>query len=99
MRVRRPARLRHHAQLNDLLIGRGSFLTFARSFSGHGTPQRRSVSRFRQRYSPTAAEAIVTMPMSAFGHNADIVLMPTNVPFRGRKADTEYRVNVTHVAF
>jgi hypothetical protein len=37
VRVRRPARLRHHAQLNDLLIGRGSFLTFGRSFSGHGT--------------------------------------------------------------
>jgi hypothetical protein len=37
VRVRRPARLRHHPQLNDLLIGRGSFLTFGRSFSGHGT--------------------------------------------------------------
>jgi len=27
--------LRHHAQLNDWLIGRGSFLVFGRSFSGN----------------------------------------------------------------
>ena len=29
--------LRHHAQLKDLLIGRGSFLTFARPCFGDGT--------------------------------------------------------------
>jgi hypothetical protein len=41
--VRAPARaLRHHAQINDLLIGRGSFLTFVRSFSDHGTSKLKS---------------------------------------------------------
>jgi hypothetical protein len=37
VRVHRPAHLRHHAQFNDLLIGRGSFWAFGRSFSGCGT--------------------------------------------------------------
>ena len=41
--MRAPARaLRHHAQINDLLIGRGSFLTFVRSFSDHGTSKLKS---------------------------------------------------------
>ena len=68
MRVRRPARLRHHAQLNDLLIGRGSFLTFGRSFSGHGTTAKTlgltiqaTLLAHRRRGDR------ITMPMSAFG--------------------------------
>jgi len=43
---RSPARASsHHAQLNDRLIGRGSFLTFARSFSGQWNIGRQSGRR------------------------------------------------------
>ena len=43
-RVGSPARVYVITQFNDLLIGRGSFLTFARSYSGGENNERSTVN-------------------------------------------------------